>query len=220
MHKTSTNINLLVNCITLCSVYQRWDLRSTPCATRRWDNSFAFSHNWSLCKYHISNLYWRCCQSNEKLLRNVLCCRIGTVRGTRYSLMYCIQLFEKCTLKLKQIQKNNHSTETVTYRSIFTLRYTHIQSIFKHGLQSVETRETWNNNCNYKKLGIYKLVILALILFLCKSTTFPKNFHYIMSKNHNFRLQNSYNFCINTGTGYLIYLKQKFNIAIFRFFIY
>ena len=72
----------------------------------------------------------------------------------------------------------------------------------------------FENFFNYKKLGIYKLVILALILFLCKSTTFPKNFHYIISKNHNFRLQNSYNFCINTGTGYLIYLKEKFNIEI------
>ena len=65
---------------------------------------------------------------------------------------------------------------------------------------------------NFKKLDIYKLILLALILFLCKSTNFFNNFHNIVSKNHNFRLQNSYGFCHNTGTGYVIYLKEKFNI--------
>ena len=68
------------------------------------------------------------------------------------------------------------------------------------------------NILNFKKLDIYKLILLALILFLCKSTNFFKNFHNIVSKNHNLRLQNSYDFCNTTGTGYIIYLKEKFNI--------
>ena len=63
-----------------------------------------------------------------------------------------------------------------------------------------------------KKLDIYKLILIVLILLLLKSTNFFKNFHYTVSKNHSFRLQNSYGFCNDTGTGYLIYLKEKFNI--------
>ncbi len=70
----------------------------------------------------------------------------------------------------------------------------------------------FENIFNFKKIDIFKLILLVLILILCKSTSFFKNFHYTVSKNHNFRLQNTYDFCNTTGTGYLIYLKEKFNI--------
>ena len=70
----------------------------------------------------------------------------------------------------------------------------------------------FKNIFNFKKFDIYKFVLIVLILLLIKSTSFFKNFHYISSKNHTFRLQSSYDFCNTTGTGYLIYLKDKFNI--------
>ena len=65
---------------------------------------------------------------------------------------------------------------------------------------------------NFKKFDIISFLLILLILLICKNTNFFKNFYNIVSKNHNLRLQNSYGFCHDTGTGYVIYLKEKFNI--------
>ena len=67
-----------------------------------------------------------------------------------------------------------------------------------------------------KGIGKCTLAYHLINYVLSKDEIYPYNFDKLCidHKNHNFRLQNSYNFCINTGTGYLIYLKEKFNIEI------
>ena len=61
-----------------------------------------------------------------------------------------------------------------------------------------------------KKISTFLIVIL--ILLICKNTNFFKNLYDINSKNHDSRQQGVYDFCEIFGTGYVFYIKNKFNL--------
>ncbi len=60
--------------------------------------------------------------------------------------------------------------------------------------------------------NISLFLIAILILLICKNTNFFKNLYDVTSKNHDSRQQKVYDFCELFGTGYVIYIKNKFNL--------
>ena len=60
--------------------------------------------------------------------------------------------------------------------------------------------------------NISLFLIAILILLICKNTNFFKNLYDINSKNHDSRQQGVYDFCEIFGTGYVFYIKNKFNL--------
>ena len=57
------------------------------------------------------------------------------------------------------------------------------------------------------------LLIFALLVILLKNTNFFENSYYIINKNYDLRLQqNAYDFCQNTGSGYVFKIKNKFKL--------
>ena len=61
-----------------------------------------------------------------------------------------------------------------------------------------------------KKISLFLIVIL--ILLICKNTNFFKNLYDINLINHDSRQQGVYDFCELFGTGYVFYIKNKFNL--------
>tara|TARA_B100000902_G_C27187201_1_gene851978 strand:- start:660 stop:1088 length:429 start_codon:yes stop_codon:yes gene_type:complete len=58
------------------------------------------------------------------------------------------------------------------------------------------------------------LLIFALIVILLKNTDFFKNSYYIVNKNYDLRLQqNAYDFCENSGTGFIFKIKNKYKLT-------
>ena len=49
---------------------------------------------------------------------------------------------------------------------------------------------------------------------ICKNTNFFKNLYDVTSKNYDIRQQGVYDFCELFGTGYVFYIKNKFNLNI------
>ena len=66
----------------------------------------------------------------------------------------------------------------------------------------------------YKKLKINFnfLLIFILFLILCKSIDAFKKFYKIVKEEINIRQLNAYDFCDYTGSGYVFYIKEKFDI--------
>ena len=60
--------------------------------------------------------------------------------------------------------------------------------------------------------NISLFLITILILLICKNTNFFKNLYDVTSKNHESRQQGVYDFCEFFGTGYVIYIKNKFKL--------
>ena len=57
------------------------------------------------------------------------------------------------------------------------------------------------------------LLMFALLVILLKNTNFFENSYYIVNKNYDLRLQqNAYDFCQNTGSGYVFKIKNKFKL--------
>jgi len=58
------------------------------------------------------------------------------------------------------------------------------------------------------------LLIFALMAILLKNTDFFKNSYYIVNKNYDLRLQqNAYDFCENSGTGFIFKIKNKYKLT-------
>ena len=60
--------------------------------------------------------------------------------------------------------------------------------------------------------NILLFLIVILILLICKNTNFFKNLYDVTSKNHDSRQQGVYDFCEFFGTGYVFYIKNKYNL--------
>ena len=60
--------------------------------------------------------------------------------------------------------------------------------------------------------NISLFLIAILILLICKNTNFFKNLYDVTSKNHDSRQQGVYDFCEFFGTGYVFYIKNKYNL--------
>ena len=60
--------------------------------------------------------------------------------------------------------------------------------------------------------NISLFLIVILILLICKNTNFFKNLYDVTSKNHDSRQQGVYDFCEFFGTGYVFYIKNKYNL--------
>ena len=57
------------------------------------------------------------------------------------------------------------------------------------------------------------LLISILLVILLKNTDFFKSSYYVLNKNYELRLQeNAYDFCNQTGTGYIFKIKNEFNL--------
>ncbi len=55
--------------------------------------------------------------------------------------------------------------------------------------------------------------IFVLLVILLKNTDFFKNSYYIVNKDYDLRLQqNAYDFCSKYGSGYILKIKNKFNL--------
>ena len=65
---------------------------------------------------------------------------------------------------------------------------------------------------NLKKINIQLFLIFLLILIFSKQTEFFKNFYDLIYKSHNLRQQEANDFCNYFGTGYIFYIKKKFNL--------
>ena len=64
-----------------------------------------------------------------------------------------------------------------------------------------------------KKNFLTFLLIFALVIILLKNTDFFKNSYYIVNKNYDLRLQqNAYDFCEDSGSGYIFKIKNKFKL--------
>ena len=61
-----------------------------------------------------------------------------------------------------------------------------------------------------KNISFFSIAIL--ILLICKNTNFFKNLYDVTSKNHDIRQQEMHDFCELFGTGYVFYIKNKFNL--------
>tara|TARA_Y100001958_G_scaffold133856_1_gene104154 strand:- start:498 stop:887 length:390 start_codon:yes stop_codon:yes gene_type:complete len=61
-----------------------------------------------------------------------------------------------------------------------------------------------------KKISLFLIAILILII--CQNTNFFKNLYDVTSKNHDSRQQEMNDFCELFGTGYVFYIKNKFNL--------
>ncbi len=55
-------------------------------------------------------------------------------------------------------------------------------------------------------------LILVLILIIGKNTNFFKNFYNISNMSHDIRQQDANDFCHLFGSGYIFYIKNKFNL--------
>ena len=52
------------------------------------------------------------------------------------------------------------------------------------------------------------------MVILLKNTDFFKNSYYIVNKNYDLRLQqNAYDFCENSGTGFIFKIKNKYKLT-------
>lgn len=67
----------------------------------------------------------------------------------------------------------------------------------------------------FKKKKNIKIILLIsiLLIILLKNTDFFKSSYYVLNKDYELRLQeNAYDFCNQTGTGYVFKIKNKFNL--------
>ena len=67
----------------------------------------------------------------------------------------------------------------------------------------------FKNKNNYLTL----VSALILIILLIKTNDFFKNSYLIVNNNYDIRLQKAYDYCSNTGTGYIFKIKKKFNLT-------
>jgi hypothetical protein len=67
---------------------------------------------------------------------------------------------------------------------------------------------------NKFSINLYFFATLIILILFLKSIDFFKKFYLINYENHNLRQQQAYDFCENTGTGYIFYIKNKFNLEI------
>ena len=63
-----------------------------------------------------------------------------------------------------------------------------------------------------KKYHISIYLIIFFILIICKNNNFFKNFYDLIYQDHNKRQQSAYGFCNQFGTGYVFYVKEKFDL--------
>ena len=63
-----------------------------------------------------------------------------------------------------------------------------------------------------KKNYTLLFLILVLILVIAKKTDFFKNLFNVSIKSHDQRQQEANNFCDLLGSGYVFYIKKKFNL--------
>ena len=62
-----------------------------------------------------------------------------------------------------------------------------------------------------KKLLIYS-VGLIIFLIICYQISFFKKVYFVITRDYEYRLNNTYEYCGHESVGYLIHLKKKFNI--------
>ena len=62
-----------------------------------------------------------------------------------------------------------------------------------------------------KKLLIYS-VWLIIFLIICYQISFFKKVYFVITRDYEYRLNNTYEYCGHESVGYLIHLKKKFNI--------
>ena len=64
----------------------------------------------------------------------------------------------------------------------------------------------------FKKFDVISFLLILLILLICKNTNFFKSFYGVNKNDHNTRQQAAYDFCSYFATGYIFYVKKKFNL--------
>ena len=62
-----------------------------------------------------------------------------------------------------------------------------------------------------KKILIYSLGLI-IFLIICYQISFFKKVYFVVTRDYDYRLSNTYEYCGHESVGYLIYLKKKFNI--------
>ena len=63
-----------------------------------------------------------------------------------------------------------------------------------------------------KKINILSILILILIVIIIKQTNLFKNIYTLNHKAHDTRQQDANDFCELFGSGYIFYIKEKFNL--------
>ncbi len=63
-----------------------------------------------------------------------------------------------------------------------------------------------------KKINLNNFVILILVVFFIKFTSFFKDVYEISTKDHNLRQQLAYDYCDYSGEGYIFYIKKKYKL--------
>ena len=63
-----------------------------------------------------------------------------------------------------------------------------------------------------KKINILSILILILIFIIIKQTNFFKNIYTVNYKTHDARQQDANDFCELFGSGYIFYIKEKYNL--------
>ena len=70
---------------------------------------------------------------------------------------------------------------------------------------------TYIKRIKKKKLLIYS-VGLIIFLIICYQISFFKKVYFVITRDYDYRLNNTYDYCGYESVGYLIHLKKKFNI--------
>ena len=55
-------------------------------------------------------------------------------------------------------------------------------------------------------------MMVFLIFTICKNTNFFANLHHIVNKSHDNRQQKANDFCDHFGSGYVFYIKEKYQL--------
>lgn len=65
---------------------------------------------------------------------------------------------------------------------------------------------------NKFSINLYFFATLIILILFLKSIDFFKKFYLIYNDDHELRQQQAYDFCENSGTGYIFYIKKNFNL--------
>ena len=65
---------------------------------------------------------------------------------------------------------------------------------------------------NKFSINLYFFATLIILILFLKSIDFFKKIYSINYEDHELRQQQAYDFCENSGTGYISYIKKNFNL--------
>ena len=65
---------------------------------------------------------------------------------------------------------------------------------------------------NKFSINLYFFATLIILILFLKSIDFFKKIYSINYEDHELRQQQAYDFCENSGTGYIFYIKKNFNL--------